>query len=62
MVIVSSDPTNFSIVELIKGMSIGGVEVDIHGLSDHKRDFPRLREICDQAGLEISAMSVPRRH
>lgn len=62
MVIVSSGPTNFKIVELIGVMSIDGVEVDIHGLSDHKRDVPRLREICDQAGLEMSAMSVPRRH
>lgn len=40
----------------------GGVEVDIHGLSNPDSDFPRLREICDQAGLEISTMSVHTRN
>lgn len=32
-----------------------GVEADIHGIVP-ERDFPRLREICDETGLEIGAM------
>jgi hypothetical protein len=36
---------------------VGGVEVDIHPLQP-SRDFPRLRELCDQTGLEIGLMSV----
>lgn len=36
---------------------VGGVEVDIHPL-EPSRDFPRLRELCKQTGLEIGLMSV----
>ncbi|KAJ5128574.1 hypothetical protein N7448_002291 [Penicillium atrosanguineum] len=40
----------------LKKQGYTGVEVDIHGLQNPDRDFKRLREICDQVDLEISAM------
>ena len=40
---------------------VGGVEVDIHPLEPN-RDFPRLKELCDQTGLEIGLMSVIEHH
>ncbi|KAJ5364254.1 uncharacterized protein N7496_009967 [Penicillium cataractarum] len=39
----------------LKKQGYVGVEVDIHGIVP-ERDFPRLREICDETGLEIGAM------
>ncbi|KAJ5679050.1 hypothetical protein N7462_007294 [Penicillium macrosclerotiorum] len=39
----------------LKSQGYIGVEVDIHGIVP-ERDFGRLRQICDQSGLEIGAM------
>lgn len=39
---------------------VDGVEVDIHPL-EPSRDFPRLRELCNQTGLELGLMSVIER-
>lgn len=34
---------------------VAGVEVDIHPL-EPSTDFPRLRELCNQTGLELGLM------
>lgn len=39
----------------LKAQGYSGVEVDIHPL-EPSRDFPRLRELCDQTGLELGLM------
>lgn len=49
--------TYLGCVGLMLRFLVGGVEVDIHPL-EPSRDFPRLRELCNQTGLEIGLMSV----
>ncbi|KAJ6139787.1 hypothetical protein N7471_006273 [Penicillium samsonianum] len=39
----------------LKAQGYSGVEVDIHPL-EPSRDFPRLRELCNQTGLELGLM------